>query len=378
MSVLSRIVIVGVVCSMGMPSVVAQESPPIASAADWPGLIEQRNEAFGRLMEIQQALATAEGTEADDLRTEGRQLLDQLYTDLLPKMRAAAADLLKQETLDEQTAADIIELAYRSYQENKFDAAAQLADGVVAKQPENVNVLANAMNVSGVAHFANQEFEKSAEILGEAEEQELLNQLGAQFLDSARDYVDYWQAELAIRQKEEAATGNQQLPRVLLKTSRGDITVELFENEAPNTVANFVSLVESGFYDGTKFHRVIGAFMAQGGDPNTKDGNSGPAGAGGPGYTIECESEAPNSRRHFAGTLSMAHAGKDTGGSQFFITHLPTPHLDKGIADEPHTVFGRVINGLDVARSLKVGDELQSATVIRKRNHEYAPETMPE
>jgi cyclophilin family peptidyl-prolyl cis-trans isomerase len=375
---LSRGLIVCFVGCMSVSMAVAQESPPLASAADWPMLIERRNEVFGRLTEIQQALAAAEGTEADELRTEGRQLLDQLYTDLLPKMRDAAVALLKQETLDEATAADIIELAYRSYQENKFDAAARLADGVIAKQPENVNVLANAMNVAGVAHFANEEFEKSARILGEAEEKELLNQLGMQYLDSARDYIDYWQAEQAIRQKEAAATGDEQLPRVLLKTSRGDMTVELFENEAPNTVANFISLVESGFYDGTKFHRVIGAFMAQGGDPNTKEGNDGPARAGGPGYTIQCEAEEPDSRRHFAGTLSMAHAGKDTGSSQFFITHLPTPHLDKGVAPEPHTVFGRVVDGLDVARSLKVGDELESATVIRKRDHEYVPETMPE
>lgn len=377
MSLLTRIGMVCLVGCVGLSPIVAQDTPPIATAADWPTLIEQRNEVFGRLMEIQQALSTAEGDAADELRTEGRQLLDQLYADLLPKMRASATALLMQEQLDEQTAADIIELAYRSYQENKFEAAAQLADGVIAKQPENVNVLSNAMNVSGVAHFANEDFAKAVDILGEAEEKELLNQLGSQYIENARAYVDYWQAEQAIRQNEAAATGDEQLPRVLLKTSRGEITVELFENEAPNTVANFISLVESGFYDGTKFHRVIGAFMAQGGDPYTKD-NSGPAGSGGPGYTIACESEASNSRRHFAGTLSMAHAGKDTGGSQFFLTHLPTPHLDKGEAPEPHTVFGRIIEGLDVARALKVGDELESATVIRKRDHEYAPETMPE
>jgi cyclophilin family peptidyl-prolyl cis-trans isomerase len=293
-------------------------------------------------------------------------------------MRDSASDLLKQDALEVNAAADIVELAYRSYQENKFTAAAQLADGVIAKNPDNVNVVSNAMNVSGVAHFASQEFDEAVKVLAEAESKQLLNELGAQYLDSAREYVEYWKAEQAIRQAEDAVTGDEQLPRVLLKTSRGDIVVELFENEAPNTVANFVSLVESGFYDGTKFHRVIGAFMAQGGDPNTKEGGSGPAGAGGPGYTIKCESEAPNSRRHFSGTLSMAHAGKDTGGSQFFITHMPTPHLDKGIAQDPHTVFGRVIEGMDVVLALKVNDELQSATVIRKRNHDYVPETMPE
>jgi cyclophilin family peptidyl-prolyl cis-trans isomerase len=366
------------VVSTGAPAC-GQDAPPLASAADWPALIEQRNEIFGRLMEIQQELATAEADAATELRTEGRSLLDQLYTDLLPKMRDSATDLLKQDALDTATATDIVELAYRSYQENKFEAAAELADGVIAKNPDNVNVMSNAMNVSGVAHFASQEFDEAVKILSDAESKELLNQLGAQYLQSAGAYIEYWNAEQAIRQAEAAAAGGEaQLPRVLLETSRGDIVVELYENEAPNTVANFISLVESGFYDGTKFHRVIGAFMAQGGDPNTKEGGSGPAGAGGPGYTIKCESEAPNSRRHFAGTLSMAHAGKDTGGSQFFITHMPTPHLDKGIAPEPHTVFGRVVEGLNVALSLKVNDELQSATVIRKRNHDYVPATTPE
>jgi cyclophilin family peptidyl-prolyl cis-trans isomerase len=369
-------VVVGLLCAAFVAQACAQDGPPLASAADWPALIEKRNEIFGRLMEIQQELGTAEGDAATELRTEGRSLLDQLYTDLLPKMRDSATDLLKQDALDTDTAADIVELAYRSYQENKFAAAAELADGVIARKPDNPNVMGNAMNVSGVAHFASQEFEEAVKILTEAESQQQLNELGAQYLASARDYIEYWKAEQVIRQAEDAATGDEQLPRVQLKTSRGDIVVELFENEAPNTVANFISLVESGYYDGTKFHRVIGAFMAQGGDPGTKDGADNAT--GGPGYTIKCESEAPNSRRHFAGTLSMAHAGKDTGGSQFFITHMPTPHLDKGVAPAPHTVFGRVVEGLDVALSLKVGDEVESATVIRKRNHDYVPETTPE
>ncbi|MBR5161326.1 MAG: peptidylprolyl isomerase [Thermoguttaceae bacterium] len=121
-----------------------------------------------------------------------------------------------------------------------------------------------------------------------------------------------------------------------MQTSAGDITIELFVNEAPNTVANFVELVNKGFYDGLTFHRVMQGFMAQGGDPN---GN----GTGGPGYCIPCEVDNPNARVHFRGSLSMAHAGKDTGGSQFFITFVPTKWLDG-----KHTVFGRVVSGLDV------------------------------
>ncbi|MEQ8791908.1 MAG: peptidylprolyl isomerase [Pirellulaceae bacterium] len=172
--------------------------------------------------------------------------------------------------------------------------------------------------------------------------------------------------EMQIRQAEAKA---DDLPRVLLKTSKGDVLVELFENEAPETVGNFISLVEKDFYNGLDFHRVLDGFMAQGGDPN---GN----GTGGPGYKIYCETDKENHRNHFRGSLSMAHSGKDTGGSQFFITFTPTPHLD-GL----HTVFGRVVEGMENIDALTrtdagLGvkpDKILEAEVLRKREHEYAP-----
>ena len=144
-------------------------------------------------------------------------------------------------------------------------------------------------------------------------------------------------AEMASRKADAEADDR---PRVTITTSKGDIVVELFEDAAPNTVANFISLVEKGFYDGTPFHRVIGGFMAQGGDPTG-------TGSGGPGHVIDCECELPGARKHFLGSLSMAHAGKNTGGSQFFLTFRPTEHLDG-----KHTVFGRVIQGFDVMPKL--------------------------
>jgi len=184
------------------------------------------------------------------------------------------------------------------------------------------------------------------------------------------------EAEMAKRKAEAQA---DDLPRVKISTSSGDLVVELFENEAPNTVANFLTLVEKGFYDGTPFHRVIGGFMAQGGDPTG-------SGSGGPGHAIACECSAPGARKHFLGTLSMAHAGKDTGGSQFFLTFRPTEHLDG-----KHTVFGRVIEGFDVLpRLTRTQDEqgrpvpgvkpdrIVKAEVVRKRNHPYDPKTLPD
>jgi len=142
----------------------------------------------------------------------------------------------------------------------------------------------------------------------------------------------------------------------VMDTSRGTIELELFADEVPDTVANFEKLAGSGFYDGTTFHRVIANFMIQGGDPYSKSGK-GPAGTGGPGYKIKCETQK-NVHKHVAGTLSMAHAGKDTGGSQFFICHTPQRHLD-GV----HTVFGQVTKGMEVVLAIKQNDELKSVRV---------------
>jgi peptidyl-prolyl cis-trans isomerase B (cyclophilin B) len=142
-----------------------------------------------------------------------------------------------------------------------------------------------------------------------------------------------------------------------ITTSRGVITAELFDAETPDTVANFEKLANSEFYDGTRFHRVIRNFMIQGGDPLSKDPNNPRVGTGGPGYKIKCETHR-NTHRHVAGTLSMAHAGKDTGGSQFFICHSPQPHLD-GV----HTVFGQVTAGMDVVNAIAQGDQVTSIRV---------------
>ena len=142
-----------------------------------------------------------------------------------------------------------------------------------------------------------------------------------------------------------------------LETAKGTIVLDLFDEAAPNTVANFEKLANSGYYDGIRFHRVIPNFVIQGGCPNTKPGATGRPGTGGPGYTIKCET-AGNPHKHGTGSLSMAHAGKNTGGSQFFITHSPQPHLD-GV----HTVFGQVKTGQDVVNAIREGDEITSLRV---------------
>jgi cyclophilin family peptidyl-prolyl cis-trans isomerase len=188
-------------------------------------------------------------------------------------------------------------------------------------------------------------------------------------------YRALWEKEQAIRAAEAEA---DDLPRVKLTTSKGEITLELFENEAPQSVASFLTLVKQGFYNGSPFHRVLPGFMAQGG-AKSDDGR------GGPGYCIRSECSQPNIRSHFRGSLSMAHKPNlpDSGSSQFFLTFVPTPHLDG-----EHTVFGRVIEGLEVLGDLQrrnpelgnqpAADRIIKAEVLRDRGHEYKFDKLPE
>ncbi len=183
----------------------------------------------------------------------------------------------------------------------------------------------------------------------------------------------------AAKERKVKIVDDKQLPQVLLQTSQGDVVLELYEDNAPNTVANFISLVEKGYYDGLKFHRVIDEFMAQGGDPKGD-------GTGGPGYRIKDECTRKDAKKHERGVISMAKTEKpDTGGSQFFITFVKTDHLDG-----KHTVFGRVIKGMenvDKFAKTQIGrrelpsvkhDVIKKATVVQKRDHEYKPETLKE
>jgi len=149
--------------------------------------------------------------------------------------------------------------------------------------------------------------------------------------------------------------------RATFETNRGTIVAELYDGEAPKTVANFEKLANSGFYDGVKFHRVIPDFVVQGGDPYSKGGEhaKGPVGTGGPGYKIPDELVG-NPHTHVEGALSMAHAGPNTGGSQFFIVlnERNTRHLN-GV----HTVFGKVTEGLDVVKKIQQNDVMNSVRV---------------
>jgi peptidyl-prolyl cis-trans isomerase B (cyclophilin B) len=143
--------------------------------------------------------------------------------------------------------------------------------------------------------------------------------------------------------------------KAVISTNKGQMHVALYDLDAPKTVANFVKLAESGFYTGLKWHRVIPDFVIQGGCPNG-------TGAGGPGYQIDCELDGEN-QFHDTGVLSMAHAGRNTGGSQFFVCHSRrnTAHLDRN-----HTCFGKVTDGLDVLDQIREDDSIDSIEIIKE------------
>lgn len=141
------------------------------------------------------------------------------------------------------------------------------------------------------------------------------------------------------------------MKKAVIEMDKGKVVIELFEKDAPNTVANFAKLAGEGFYDGLSFHRVIPGFVAQGGCPQG-------TGTGGPGYTIDCEI---NQNKHERGSLAMAHRGPNTGGSQFYVCYEPQPHLD-GV----HTVFGKVIEGMDLVDQVRQGDKMNKVTIVEE------------
>ncbi|MFX1254777.1 MAG: peptidylprolyl isomerase [Promethearchaeota archaeon] len=145
------------------------------------------------------------------------------------------------------------------------------------------------------------------------------------------------------------------MTKATLETNKGTITVEFYDDETPNTVKNFVSLADAGYYDGVTFHRVISDFVVQGGDPTG-------TGSGGPGYRIADETKGPK-QKHILGAISMANAGPNTNGSQFFLVLNPNncKHLDG-----KHTVFGKVIEGMDVVQNIRQGDKMTKVTISEK------------
>jgi cyclophilin family peptidyl-prolyl cis-trans isomerase len=265
---------------------------------------------------------------------------------------------------DPQLTRFLVKLADDAIQRDDYAAAKRTTDVLIGGQCPDKQVYDSA----AIAALVLNDYDGAEKNFKLAKDANALSAYGKELEPLVKEYKELWAKEREIREAEAKA---DDLPRVKLTTTKGEIVLELFENEAPETVGNFVSLVEKKFYDGLSFHRVLKNFMAQGGDPKGD-------GSGGPGYQIYCECYKPDYRRHFQGSLSMAHAGRDTGGSQFFLTFKQTAHLNN-----KHTCFGRVIEGMDVLSKLQrrdpqaanppAPDSIVKAEVIRKRDHAYQP-----
>lgn len=362
----------GIVFSLVLCSSV--QSFAATDAEEWTKLTTQRDQIVAKLKMLQQSFRTAESEEEKmKIAQEFEKARQAFITDVIPKISKLAPKVFAADPKNTDAGEAALEMAF---QENRYEEAVKLSDQLIAGGDQSLIV----QNMGGISLFALHEFAKAHDLLAAAEKEGQLHpQLGGRYLDSSLEYQELWKKEQEIRKAEAALTGDRALPQVKFETTKGPILFELFEDQAPNTVANFVSLVESKTYDGVKFHRVIPTFMAQGGDPLSKDEDPENDGTGGPGYVIDCECYREDARMHFRGSLSMAHAGKDSGGSQFFITHLPTAHLNVNREEERgHTVFGRIVEGFDVAAALTVGDEIKSAKVVRKRNHPYQPKKKPD
>lgn len=329
----------------------ASEASAPATAAEFPAIFAEWKTLITELRALQDEYKVAKPEDRGPLVEKFNGLVAQGDA-LAPRLRQAAeAAFVADSESDPEIGNFLASTVVGEMARGEFPEALRVAQLLIDNGFANQSIY----NEAGMAAFYVGDGQAAVDYFQKAQEAGVLNANGEKH-----------NKEQLIRNAESEA---DDLPRVMLTTNKGDITLELFENEAPNAVANFIELIESGFYNGLTFHRVIEGFMAQGGCP-TGDGT------GGPEYNIACECYQDNHREHFAGTLSMAHAGRDTGGSQFFITFAPTPHLDG-----KHTVFGRVIDGMDVVNTLQVrnpqgagepdADKIIEAKVLRKRDHEY-------
>jgi len=362
----SLVVVMGLMAANAVAQPAAtppKKAPP--TAADFSKLYKQWEATRETLMGLQKEYSTAKPERQDAIIKE--------YNATVPKIMAIEAETEVAATLAlvqipaarEQAGQFLVSALSGKIQQDRYTEAIKLGS-LLNQHKINDPIVVDAI---GVAAYCTNDFATAEKALNAAKKAGSISPRGQQYLSLLPRYKKFWQEELAFRKKEASA---DDLPRVLFQTSKGNILIELFENEAPQTVGNFVSLVDKGYYNGLVFHRVLPAFMAQGGCP---DGTGG----GDPGYSIYSEFNAKNARKHFSGTFSMANAGPNTGGSQFFLTFLPTNHLNG-----KHTVFGRVIQGIEVLPKLQrrdpsrggelpVPDKIIKATVQRKRNHVYQP-----
>ena len=374
-TVATAVVIITLTASLLVPLTGAAQDAPNATeqaadegrpkAAEFAQAFAKWKESLKELQAIQVRYQDARNdAAATEVAKEWGAQLAECEQMLLGVRKSAVAAFLEAPNEDTKLTQLLLEMMADDVESDRYEAAYPIALAMT-KQPGAANT--QLLSLIGEICFCVNDFDGAADAFARAQKQgAALSDRAATYVTLVDEYKKLWEEEQAARKRDEESN----LPRVSMKTNRGEIVIELFENEAPGTVGNFISLVEKKFYDGLTFHRVLEHFMAQGGCPEG-------TGTGGPGYEIYCECYQPNHRKHFRGSLSMAHAGRDTGGSQFFLTFVPTHHLNG-----KHTVFGRVVEGMEVIGKIKrrepnaktAPDRIIEARVIRKdENKTYEP-----
>lgn len=345
--------------------VVVSADPQETSPDAYSTSLREWKDQLQELRDLRDQLRDAEGEKMLSLRRQYAAVIEKGKESLHKFSAAAEAELSRKGGHETDAVAFLrLRLPYL-IDHDDFEAVLRISRDLIKHGTQTVDVY----EAAAIAAYMTNQTDVVGEYLRQAEAEGAISAETKQLLESAPELEKAWEEEQRIRQSEAAA---DDLPRVRLATSKGDIVVELFENEAPLTVNNFVHLVDQGFYDGLSFHRVLPHSMVQGGCP-VGDGT------GGPGYMIPCECYGDNYRRHFRGSLSMAKKSEPhTGGSQFFFTLTPSSDLDGR-----HTVFGRIIEGMDIlarlqrrdpeSRAAPPADRILSAKVERRRDHDYRP-----
>ena len=355
--------------------------PSSATAAtSFDAVYPRWTQLLAKLRQIDEAYRNARPEQRETLRAEYTRLIDignSLQDDLI---RAAAVTYASNPTSHRELALFLRGVVYQLTSHEDYEEALRTGQLLVDNYFEDGSVY----DLCGVCAFTVNEFRLAEQHFSQAKKADALSPVGAQRRAQLPYYKDAWDRETERRTAERTA-GN--LPRVLLLTSQGEIELELFENEAPVTVANFLQLVADGFYDGLEFYRVTACSTAVSGCP---EGD----GTGGPGYTIASECSRPDHRLHFRGSVGMVRSGPWTHGSQFYLTFAPAQDLDNR-----QTVFARVIRGIEVLARLQrreprdplsermnphanivipPADTIIRATVVRKGNDSHESPRTPQ
>jgi cyclophilin family peptidyl-prolyl cis-trans isomerase len=364
-----RIVVLGLCffCSLTAVVLAASAAPPAGktdAADDFKRVCAEWKDVLSQLATLKIEYRTADAQKQAEIQRKWGPLMDQA-TALKDKVMAAARQAYAAApNADRQITELLVTLVEQCVAHDDYEPAYETAKLLMSHGCTDPRL----PSLAGIAAFSMNDYDAAEAYFKQGAEHRTLSEPARKLMPQVDYERQSWAKEQQIRKAEAKAND---LPRVLLKTNRGDIELELFENEAPNSTANFLTLADKGFYNGLTFHRVLPGFMAQGGCPKGD-------GTGGPGYNIPEEFTTPKHRLHFRGSVAMARSQHpDSAGSQFYLMFAPNGSLDGN-----YTVFGRVVKGFDVLAKIQRRDpssrdeqadpdKIVEAKVLRKRAHAY-------